>query len=99
MIAHSPSSGTITAAWSPPPLELQHGIITGYNVTFQLADNNIILNSSDTSAQSITIPGLLSNATYSITVRTVNAVGTSVNATSLDFNLRTLFYIPIIIVV
>ncbi len=29
--------------WSPPPLEDQNGVITGYNVSIMNADNNIIV--------------------------------------------------------
>jgi len=90
LIAYSPSTGKVIAAWSPPPLQLQHGIITGYEVSFGIVESNITTNF--TSESNVTRTGLLSNITYSITVAAVNGAGTSDNTTTLNFNLRELFH-------
>jgi len=87
LIAYSPSTGIVTAAWSPPPLELQYGIITGFEISFGIAESNTTQNSFS-SDLNITRTGLLSNTTYSITVAAVNVAGTSDNASTLNFNLR-----------
>jgi len=84
--AFSPSAGTITIQWSPPPLELQYGIINGYKISFGITES--ITQNNFSSDLSITRTELLSNFTYSITVAAVNGAGTSVNATTLNFNLR-----------
>ena len=97
LIAHSPSTGNVTVVWSPPLLELQHGIITGYQILFGITGSNNTENSFN-SDLSITRTGLLSNTTYSITVAAVNDAGTSDNTTTLTFNLRELFP-PYVIVV
>ena len=99
LIAHSPSTGTITAAWSPPtPLELQYGILSGYEISFGIAESNIT-QISFSSDLSITRTGLLSNITYSITVAAVNGAGTSDNTTTLNINLRELLHHNYMIVV
>ena len=90
IIAHSPSTGNVIVAWSPPPLELQYGIITGYNVSFGI-DGNIFTENSFTSNLSITRTGLLSNTTYSVTAAAVNVAGISNITATLSFNLRELF--------
>ena len=87
--AYSPSAGTITITWSAPPLELQYGIITGYEISFGIAESNITQNNF-TSELSVTRTGLLSNTTYTITVTAINGAGTSDNTTTLNFNLREL---------
>ncbi|XP_065910088.1 uncharacterized protein [Dysidea avara] len=84
--AYSPSAGNITIAWRPPPLELQYGIITGYEISFGIAGISITENSFSSDLR-ITRTGLLSNTTYSITVAAVNGAGTSDNTTTLNFNL------------
>jgi len=89
LIAYSPSTGAITAAWSPPPRELQYGIITGYQISFGIA-GSIITQDSLTLDLSITRAGLFSNITYSVTITAINGAGISNNTTTLTFNLREL---------
>ena len=89
---HSPSTGTITVRWSPPPVELQYGIITGYEISFGVAESNIA-QISFTSDLSIKRTGLLSNTTYLLSVTAVNGAGISDNTTTLNFNLRKWSYL------
>ena len=89
---HSPSTGTITIRWSPPPVEVQYGIITGYEISFGVAESNIAQNSF-TSDLSITRTGLLSNTTYLLSVVAVNGAGISDSTTTLNFNLRKWSYL------
>ena len=72
--------GTINISWTPPSTELQYGIITGYQIRYDIAGTNDI-NSNFTVDLNITLTGLLDDTEYQITVAAQNGAGISmVNA-------------------
>ena len=72
--------GTINISWTPPPTELQYGIIIGYRIYYNIAGTNDII-SNFTVDLNITLIGLLNDTEYQITVTAENGAGiSSVNA-------------------
>ena len=72
--------GTIDISWTPPSTELQYGIITGYQIRYNIAGTNVT-NSDFTVDLNITLTGLLDDTEYQITVAAQNGAGIStVNA-------------------
>ena len=72
--------GTIDISWTPPSIELQYGIITGYQIHYNTAGTNVT-NSNFTVDLNITLTRLLDDTEYQITVAAQNGAGIStVNA-------------------
>ena len=68
--------GTINISWTPPSTELQYGIITGYQIYYNIAGTNDI-NSNFTVDLNITLTGLFNDTEYQITVAAQNGAGVS----------------------
>ena len=74
--ADSLALGTINISWSPPPTELHYGVITGYQIDYGIAGNNLT-NSTFTADLNITLTGLSSDTAYEIVIAAVNGAGVS----------------------
>ena len=72
--ADSLALGTINISWSPPPVELHYGIITGYQIYYEGANAT---SNSFTVDLNITLTGLLNSTVYQITVAAENTAGIS----------------------
>ena len=72
--------GTIDISWTPPSTDLQYGIITGYQIRYNIVGTNVT-NSDFNVDVNITLTGLLDDTEYQITVAAQNGAGIStVNA-------------------
>ncbi|KAK6630670.1 hypothetical protein RUM43_014659 [Polyplax serrata] len=77
------SSQSIEVAWEPPNSEVQHGILLGYKVSYQPADNWYGDEELETKVTTLTktiISGLLKYANYSVTLLAFTSAGDGVKS-------------------
>lgn len=81
-VTASPAAASAGVSWSAPGSTGTGGAVTGYQITLTPAAGAVRTVSTDASARTTTVTGLLNGTRYSVGVRAVNSTGPGATATS-----------------